>query len=126
MDLGYIEYHFTWNNRRIENDNIQERLDKVLSNSAWRILLPQAIVRHLPTHKSDHKLIILHMYPFYPSRLKPFRFEKMWIRDPSIGLVISSSWSKGVTPLDMSQLMSKIKHTKLALKTWNRVHFGHV
>lgn len=26
----------------------------------------------------------------------------------------------------MSQLMSKIKCTKLALKFWNRVHFGHI
>lgn len=80
LDLGYIGYLFTWNNRSIGTDNIQERLDEVLINLIWRVIYPQATVRHLPAYKSDHKPILLHTFPFYPSRLKPFQFKEMWIR----------------------------------------------
>lgn len=50
----------------------------------------------------------------------------MWTRDPSIGLIISEAWQKGRHNPNLEQLMTKLKYTKLALKHWNRVHFGHV
>lgn len=50
----------------------------------------------------------------------------MWIRDPSVGLIISRSWVKGTSSPNLSQIMTKLKYTKGALKEWNKKHFGHL
>lgn len=50
----------------------------------------------------------------------------MWIRDSSIGSLIASAWPTRPQPSTLSNLMSKIKVTKMALKWWNHAHFGNV
>lgn len=124
--MGYISYPFTWNNHRVGRANIQERLDRGLSNTCWRLLFPQATIHHLPAFRSDHKPLVLHSVPSSPSRPKPFRFEEMWIRDPTIGAVIAKVWSRGSHQPDINQIMSNLKITKLALKSWNKYHFGNI
>ncbi|KAH7862470.1 hypothetical protein Vadar_005220 [Vaccinium darrowii] len=37
IDMGYIGYPFTWNNKRHGGCNVRERLDRALINSSWRI-----------------------------------------------------------------------------------------
>lgn len=43
-----------------------------------------------------------------------------------MGLVIYHAWRRGVILPNLSQLMTNIKYTKVALKDWNRKCFGHV
>lgn len=50
----------------------------------------------------------------------------MWVRDPSAVVVIEEAWKKGSEPSNVSNIMSKFKHTKLALKDWNLKVFGHI
>lgn len=126
MDLSFSRNPFTWSNRRVGKDNIQERLDRGLGNSHWCTLFPQASVRHLPAIGSDHKPICMHTSPIHPSRPKPFRFEAMWLWDPSIGDIVNHAWLKGITSPNLAQFMTKLKYTKIALKEWNKCHFSHV
>lgn len=53
LDIGYVGYMYTWNNRRAGKANIQERLDRAVSNSKWRVLFPHATVHHLSAIHSD-------------------------------------------------------------------------
>lgn len=50
----------------------------------------------------------------------------MWIRDATIGLVISYAWHSFYVPPNLSQFMSELKSTKVALKKWNIHHFKNV
>ncbi|XP_060676300.1 uncharacterized protein LOC132805404 [Ziziphus jujuba] len=54
IDIGYSGYSYTRCNRRWGNANIQERIDRVIASSEWRILFNQAGVVHLPPSGSDH------------------------------------------------------------------------
>ena len=36
VDLGYVGYPYTWNNKRPEMDNTKDRLDRVVANTGWR------------------------------------------------------------------------------------------
>ena len=36
VDLGYVGYPYTWNNKRPEMDNTKDRLDRVMANTGWR------------------------------------------------------------------------------------------
>lgn len=123
IDLGFSGNTFTWNNRRIGRANIQEMLNCGLTNSTWRTLFPHASVLHLPAINSDHKPNVILTNLKIVSRQKPFHVEAMWIRDPNVGAVISQAWQKGVEAPSLSQIMTKIKYTKVALKEWNRKHF---
>lgn len=35
VDLGYSSSHFTWDNERVEDDNIRQWLDQFCANVAW-------------------------------------------------------------------------------------------
>lgn len=126
MDLSFTGNPFTWSNRQAGKANIQERLDRAMGNSQWSVLFLQASLCHLAAISSDHKPICLFTSPVHSSRPKPFRFEAMWLRDPSIGDVVSHAWTKGSNSPTLVQLMTKLKYTKLALKEWNKLHFRHV
>lgn len=86
LNLGFIRYPYTWNN--VEQEKPTFMSVRGFSNSAWSLLFPEASIHHLPTLSSDHKPIRLHTYPFRPFLPRPFRFECMWIRDPSVGQVV--------------------------------------
>lgn len=126
LDMGYFGNPFTWNNQRAGNANIQERLDRGLSNTLWRLMFPQATIHHLPAFRSDHKPLLMYTFSSPPNRPKPFRFEEMWVRDATCGAVISKAWQNSVIQYDINQFMTRLETTKIALKAWNRHHFGHL
>ncbi|KAK3020531.1 hypothetical protein RJ639_046220 [Escallonia herrerae] len=59
VDLGFLGNPFTWTNKGPLQANIHERLDRGLGNPQWRILFPNATIKHLPAFKSDHNPILL-------------------------------------------------------------------
>ncbi|XP_072066946.1 uncharacterized protein [Arachis hypogaea] len=56
VDLDYSGWPFTW-----KRGNLEERLDRGLSNLDWQIAFPEACVKHLPMLKSDHSPIYLQL-----------------------------------------------------------------
>lgn len=126
LDLGFCGYAYTWNNRRSGKANIQEQLDRGFSNGEWKARFPTAVVTHLTAHHSDHRPILINLYPPTSSRPRPFRFEEMWTRDESAALVIQHTWNKGRPLPYFSHLMTKLKMKKVALKEWNVRIFGHL
>lgn len=120
IDLGFHGHPYTWNNKQIGSANIQERLDRCFGNLQWKTLFPNAMILHLAVISFDHKPLLFNanLYPQHPP--KPFKFEAMWIDHPDTAHIIQTTWTKG------SSLSSKLKHTKDALKLWNRQVFGHL
>ncbi|KAF9597137.1 hypothetical protein IFM89_015966, partial [Coptis chinensis] len=74
IDLGFMGYPFTWSNKRVEPDNIQKRLDRVLVNKEWLLLFPESIVHNKPAIASDHCPILLNTNPTSINSPKPFKF----------------------------------------------------
>jgi len=59
MDLGFKGYPYTWNNRRPGVANTKQRIDRAMSNAAWRDKFPLLTVTHLSSHASNNVPIIL-------------------------------------------------------------------
>ena len=82
VDLGFIGYKFTWNNRRLGAANTKERLDRAVANEVWRSKFPGTIVTHIISYASDHLPLILqnHVPPksIYKGR-RGFKFEEAWL-----------------------------------------------
>lgn len=69
----------TWTNRRKGGHRINERLDRALANSDWRLLFPEAIVKDLPRFYSDHCPILVQCKEdiVIDASKKPKRFQAM-------------------------------------------------
>ncbi|KAK2665817.1 hypothetical protein Ddye_004391 [Dipteronia dyeriana] len=63
-DLGFVGPPFTWSNRRDPPHEINERLDRCVTNVEWQNLFPRATISHLPYWKPDHKPLLLHLEEF--------------------------------------------------------------
>lgn len=128
VDLGFAGHPFTWNSKRGGSHNIQERLDQGVALDSWRLLYPNVTIKHLTTHQSDHKPILLYTSPAppQPTHPQPFHFESMWLRDNFVYHVVEKAWKQFVRGSLAFVLSTKLWVTKVALKTWNRVTFGNV
>jgi hypothetical protein len=126
IDLGFSSNPFTWSNNRQGLALIKEHLDRGVASFSWIQSFPQFSVTHLPAYSSDHNPLILNTSLSIPSLPRPFRFEEFWSRDPSCGVVITEAWSLAITSSASFCLTKKLKHTKKALKYWNKHFFGDI
>ncbi|KAL3644213.1 hypothetical protein CASFOL_012145 [Castilleja foliolosa] len=124
IDLGYCGYTYTWDTKRTGSSNNQQRLDRGVGNADWLSLFPANIVTHIPAIASDHSPILLDTKPC-PKLKYPFKFEYMWINDPSCHNTVKNSWNIKLNSSPTFKLNSKINQVKRDLILWNREHFGN-
>ncbi|KAH1091383.1 hypothetical protein J1N35_018640 [Gossypium stocksii] len=60
-DFGFEGPWFTWERWTFAHNNIKERLDRGVANSAWWTFFLNVVVCHLPHSFSGHYLILLRM-----------------------------------------------------------------
>lgn len=84
IDLDTIGGFFTWRKNIQNGGHIRKKLDKVMVDIDWRLLLPHALVEILPLNGSDHNPILLSCKKSQSSRAKFFRFQAAWIDHPDL------------------------------------------
>lgn len=119
LDLGFKGSPFTWSNNRFSNKHtlIRERLDRFLCNDLWLQLFPNSYVFHLSSCASDHKPILPKTTPPRRSTI-PFKFESMWLHDPSFPALVATTW--GSTDNYTNNMSSFL----LKVKSRNKTQFG--
>lgn len=93
IDLGFTGPSFTWCNKRKGLAKVQERIDRAMANSDWRLLYPEAAVIHLPRVHSDHCPVLLTCEPrvAVDTSKRPFRFHSMWLTHPELAEFVGVS-----------------------------------
>ena len=122
MDLGFHGPEFTWTNKNpIWHQNIRERLDRGLGNIK---------THHLPRTKSDHCPILLESKPPTYKSTKPFKFEQMWLTNPSFSTLVENNWNSSAFIPSSSSPISRLQHCLKFLTTniidWNKNNFGNL
>ncbi|CAN0875338.1 hypothetical protein LINGRAHAP2_LOCUS10773 [Linum grandiflorum] len=112
MDLGFQGDPFTWNNGQEGNNYIRIRLDRALSNVAWRNAYDQALVSHERDIGSDHRPIVVHYYGQHPRTRCPFRFDARWLSEEEANAIILDSWRNGRSTSD------RMKICQGSISTW--------
>ncbi|PON56306.1 Endonuclease/exonuclease/phosphatase [Trema orientale] len=96
-DLGFEGELMTWNNGRGGRANVQERLDIGVATSEWRSLFPGYKLSHLDFWGSDHRAILLNVFPSLGGAVSSnngqgFRFELALLCDDECIKVVACSW----------------------------------
>ena len=122
IDLGFSGPKYTWSNCHDMISLIMERLDRVLANSNWRILFPEASVTHLPRTHSDHCPVFLNLCPNIPCTLpRPFRFESIWFSHMDFMSVVEKAWATPALNLSITFTIFAALVT-----VWNKSKFGNI
>ena len=94
FDLGFVGQRFTWCNERFGEQRTLLRLDRMVANSSWSELYPEARVYHRSMSSSDHCLLYLSLKNILPKKpvKKRFQFEAMWAREEGCKEVVEGAW----------------------------------
>ncbi|KAK8973458.1 hypothetical protein V6N11_064701 [Hibiscus sabdariffa] len=83
---------FTWSNLRSDDDAIIEKLDHILFNLSWSMMLSKTIGCKQPTIGSDHCPTIV-MLRGWPKRARrDFKFENKWLLDKDCHQIVKEAW----------------------------------
>ena len=131
MDLGFHGPRFTWTNKSLcWQTTIKECLDRGLGNVEWATLFPSAEIHHLPRVKFDHCPILLSIDPRERKPLKPFKFEQMWLTDPSFPTLVDESWKAleqiPSTSYSLSRFPQRLDALTEHIQAWNKNHLGNL
>ncbi|KAK8601778.1 hypothetical protein V6N12_051603 [Hibiscus sabdariffa] len=84
---------YTWSKQRSEEDEICEKLDRVLSSLEWGFLLPKAIVVIDIAIASDHAPIVLLTNGMLKKVRRDFKFESSWLLEEECSRLVEEEWT---------------------------------
>ena len=127
MDLGYVAPKFTWAKHFVDGHSIRIRLDRCMATNSWFQKFLGTRIHHLSCMSSDHSPLLINLSGLSkPMRKRCFRFEEMWLSDPSCGETVKEVWN-GTSELNPSlAIMEKVAKCEKELTWWNKHRFGHV
>ncbi|KAF4388168.1 hypothetical protein G4B88_021864 [Cannabis sativa] len=129
IDLGFQGPCYTWAKDRDSNNHggstKRARLDRGLASPDWRVMFPNAIVKHLSSMGSDHRPILLDSTGGANCKGRLFKYENMWARDPRCFWIVKETWAKRLHQNPMTNFYQKVKATGRMLQKWNFRQFRH-
>lgn len=127
VDLGFVGYPYTYDNKRSGRANVQVRLDRAVADNAWRDLFPEAAVVHLTSPRSDHCPILVRCTLETQVQVgRSRRYEVMWEREPALAEVVQEAWSKAGAKGDLGAVSNALKATMVALHQWSNKTLGNI
>lgn len=73
--IGFQRSRFTWNNGKLRDDHVKERLDRCVGNSKFHEEFEKAMVFHVELISLDHHIILLDCCFINKRSQKMFRFD---------------------------------------------------
>ncbi|KAL9687014.1 hypothetical protein QQ045_031410 [Rhodiola kirilowii] len=122
LDLGFRGEVFTYSNRRKGREEIKARLDRAVANATWRLLFPNALVKHGFANCSDHVPVLISVNGVRTVGRKHLQcFEPMWARHKRLKDVVREFWDgQGVE----NNIANKLKICMEKLAQWHGSEFG--
>ncbi|KAL5783292.1 hypothetical protein ACOSP7_008321 [Xanthoceras sorbifolium] len=122
VDVGFRGHDFTWSNKQLGANLIQERLDRYLCSMSWRSLFPIAVNVHLDWGGSDHKPIMMENIQVTSVKDSEvchvkarFHFEEAWIGEPDCLSVVEKAWHVSPGSNVAESLSDRVGNTLLAV-----------
>ncbi|KAK9018547.1 hypothetical protein V6N11_001519 [Hibiscus sabdariffa] len=115
---------YTWSNQRSEEDEICEKLDRVLSSLEWGFLFPRDIVVIDIAIASDHAPIVLPMNRMMKKVKRDFKFESRWLLEEEYSRMVEEEWTNKGGRHQRGTFRINLRRTKVKLEKWSKEKFG--
>ena len=129
-DLGFHGVPYTWFKNQPNEGRLRIRLDRALTNNAWKSKFVGVEVHHVPMSTSDHSLLALRLPKEEEDKnrrgQRMFRFKAMWFCDPQCDEVVQEAWYEGLSKLGRYPFTNCIDICRSRLQVWNKMELGHV
>ncbi|CAI9115392.1 OLC1v1016291C1 [Oldenlandia corymbosa var. corymbosa] len=125
MKIPSVGDDFTWGGTRATSW-VSKNLDRILFSSEWMDVFPKVSIELLSFTTSDHSPLLLQFDAQLESKPRSFRFQKMWLQRGEFKDLVQYNLSQPVWGSGMLAFSLKLRRLKLALKEWNKLHFGDV
>ncbi|CAI9106311.1 OLC1v1005440C1 [Oldenlandia corymbosa var. corymbosa] len=125
MEIPSVGDDFTWGGTRATGW-VSKKLDRILFSPEWMDVFLKVSIELLSRTTSDHSPLLLQFDAQLESKPRSFRFQKMWLRRGDFKDLVQYNWSQPVWGSGMLAFSLKLCRLKLALKEWNKLHFGDV
>ena len=120
MDLGFVGPKFTWAKHYVDGHSIRVRLDRCMATNSWFQKFPGSRVHHLSCMSSDHSPLLINLSGVPDLRRKKcFRFEEMWLSDPTCGEMIEDVWGSTRDQNPSIAILKKMANCEKELTWWN-------
>lgn len=120
LDLGFSGPRHTWTNLR-DGNLILERIDRAWATPDWVHIFLETKVTHLTRTRSNHCPILVDTSPpVHNMGPRPFRFEPMWLSNPSFKNVVLQAWA------NCTDINIAINKFTLMVRKWNVESFGNI
>ncbi|KAF5468900.1 hypothetical protein F2P56_013011 [Juglans regia] len=127
LDLHVVGRKLSWCNGHGGLSLSWARLDRVLTNIHFANRFPQAYFEYLNRKTSDHcPMTISFQKQVVSYGPHPFRFQNMWASHGDFKRCVEEVWKLPTTSVGLCRLAEKLKKTKITLRAWNILVFGHV
>ncbi|XP_075103465.1 uncharacterized protein LOC142178046 [Nicotiana tabacum] len=126
FDQGYKGSPFTWWNGRPNAECIFYRLDKILMNLPFQIMLPTIEVEHIIRTGSDHAPLLMTCGEKIANFVKPFKFLNFWTKHDTFIDAVRQNWEVDFIGDPFLMFKQKLKKVKAALSKWSREIFGDI
>ena len=116
MDLGYVGSKFMWAKHFEDGHSIRTRLDRCMATNSWFQKFPGTRIHHLQCMSSDHTPLLINLLGLLePRRKRCFRFEEMWLSDPTCGETIEEVWGSTWEQNPSIAILKKVAKCELEL-----------
>lgn len=130
IGLGYTGVPFTWYNGQSADANVKIRLDRMLVNPAFGALYGCTVVRHAPSPKSDHCMLITKIRKSLDEDIaggpRPFMYEDAWRKEESYAEAVLHGWPTGAGMAGLAGLNNALSQMQVCLTDWSSKKFGDV
>ena len=111
----------------VDGHSIRIRLDRCLATNSWFQKFPRTRIHHLSCLSSDHSPLLINLSGLpEPRRKRYFRFEEMWLSDPTCVEMVEQVWSSTREPNPSITILEKVAKYEKELTWWNKHKFGHM
>eukprot|EP00253_Pinus_taeda_P021443 PITA_21443 len=122
VDIPPQNGKYTWSNKRIGNNNIKERLDRILVQEGIVASFPIIKSKIIQGSASDHKPVVLILDKGRNLGPLPFKYNEAWDSKEEFRKLIQEQWAKEVVGSPHYIWETKLKSLRTAIKQWERVY----